>query len=219
MSLLLAVTACYWWTDTRLNRSATSSETTSAAWKVDAGWHALPKTFLTAGRLIFAINLNAKTHLTITKCQFPGHHGRGVLAHSDATIERCTFINQSDGAVLLAPDTYWQEGPTIERVVVRDNHIENSNLLGQVPGAVWIGAFVSPDGRWGSSVSEVVNSGVAVTGNTFVIPNAPAVALRLRETKIEGNTITKSQHTALVLMSFPKFGSSGSGAPPRHTLP
>ena len=146
---------------------------------------------------VFAIDLQARTHLTVSKCKFGGNRARGVLAHSDAVIENCIFENQSDSAILLAPDLYWQEGPAIERMVVRNNHIQDSNLLKRGPAAVWVSAFVAPAGHQGTPTVEVVNKDVVIEGNRFQSPNGAAVAVACtRNVHVTNNRIDRASSTA-----------------------
>jgi hypothetical protein len=146
-----------------------------------------------SGEPVFVIDLQARTQLRVSNCAFRGNRARGVVAHSDAAIEQCSFEYQSDSAVLLAPDMFWQEGPAVERTVVRNNTIRSENLLQRAPAAVWIGAFISPGGHQGTATPEIVNRNVAVEGNLFVSPNGAAVAAAAtRDLRIEHNRIEQA---------------------------
>jgi hypothetical protein len=152
------------------------------------------------GEPVFAIDLKAKTQLLVSRCNFPGNRARGVLAHSDAIIEHCTFEHQSDSAILLAPDMYWHEGPAIERTVVRGNHMDTGNFLGRARATVWIGAFVSLNGHQGMATPEVVNRNVAVESNIFVQPSGPAVAAAATsDLRIEDNQIEQASPVVFTL--------------------
>lgn len=164
---------------------------------------------------IFAIDLQARTRLLASQCTFPGNRARGVLAHSDAVIERCTFAHQSNAAIILAPDLFWQEGPAIERTVVRTNHIHASNLLAQAPAAVWISAFVAPNGRPGIPTSVIVNRDVAVEDNHFLRPNRAAVsAAATRNLRIENNRIEQASRIAFDLHNIRATRLSGNRCDP-----
>jgi hypothetical protein len=168
---------------------------------------------------VFAIDLQARTKLLVSRCSFPGHHGRGVLAHSDAVIEHCVFTRQSHPAVLLAPDMYWQEGPAIERTVVRDNQMHDVNLLGRFPGAVWIGAFVSPGGHRETPTPDVVNQNVVVNQNNFVRPNGAAVAAAAtRDLRIEDNRIEQASLVAFSLQNVRAVRLQGNRCDPAASI-
>jgi hypothetical protein len=152
------------------------------------------------GDRVFAIDLQRATQLHVSHCEFPGNRARGVLAHSDAVIEHCTFEHQSNSAIILAPDMFWQEGPAVERTVVRNNTMRAGDLLQTSPAAVWIGAFVSPAGRQGVPAPTIVNQNVAVEGNVFRQPNGAAVAAAATsDLRIEGNQIEQASAVAFSL--------------------
>jgi hypothetical protein len=172
-----------------------------------------------SGAPIFAIDLRARARLLASRCNFPGNLGRGVLAHSDAIIEHCSFTHQSHSAILLAPDMFWQEGPAIERTAVRGNQVRTGNKLASVPGAVWIGAFVAPGGRQGIETTEIVNQNVAVENNVFVQPNGPAVAATsTRDLRIEGNQIERASPVAFHLKDVRDVHLRGNRSDPAATI-
>jgi hypothetical protein len=164
---------------------------------------------------MFAIDERSRTQLQVSHCRFPGNRGRGVLAHSDTVIEDCVFEHQSGSAVLLAPDMYWQEGPAVERTVVRRNQMKDGNLLGRAPSAVWIGAFVSPDGRQGIATPEIINRNIGVEHNVFIRPNGQAVAaVATRDLRIEQNQIEHSGPIAFSLENVRNVRLQGNRCAP-----
>jgi hypothetical protein len=141
---------------------------------------------------VFGIDLQKRVKLLISGCRFLGNRARGILAHGDAIIEKCYFEHQSESAVLLAPDMFWQEGPAVERTIVRDSNFSAVNILEHSAGVIWIGAFITTGGRQGLPSPAIVNDNVAVEDNVFTRPNAPAVAaaatknLRIEKNRIDG---------------------------------
>jgi hypothetical protein len=171
------------------------------------------------GEPVFAIDLRARTRLLVSHCSFPGNRARGILAHSDAIIEHCSFERQSESAVLLAPDMYWQEGPAVERTVVRGNRVHDGNLLERVPAAIWIGAFGSPDGHLWRARLEVVNRNVAVEDNVFMQPNGPVIAVAAtRDLRIEKNQIEQASSVAFSLDNVRNVRLHGNRCDPAATI-
>ncbi|PPQ28583.1 glycosyl hydrolase family 28 protein [Rhodopila globiformis] len=168
---------------------------------------------------MFAIDLRARTRLLVSRCAFPGNRARGVLAHSDAIVERSSFEHQSDSAILLAPDLYWQEGPAIEQTVVRGNLIQAANLLARTPAAILVGAFVAPAGRPGVPTSTIINRNVAIEGNHFLQPNGAAIsAAATRDLRIEENRIEQASSIAFSLHHVRAARLSGNRCDPRAVV-
>lgn len=152
------------------------------------------------GEPVFAIAEKGKTTLQVSRCVFPGNRARGILAHRDVVIEDCFFQNQSHSAILLAPDMFWQEGPAVEAATIRRNQIVNVNLLERARGAIWIAAFLSPEGQQKEITIGLVNRNITIEDNTFLRPNGPAVAVTAtRDVRITGNRIEQAASVAFLL--------------------
>ncbi len=83
------------------------------------------------------------TKLTVRLSRFGGNRARGVLAHSNATIEDCEFHDQSLEAILLCPDLVWQEGPAATHVRIARNVIVGANRWSTDGGAIRADAVVN----------------------------------------------------------------------------
>jgi hypothetical protein len=114
---------------------------------------------------------------------------------------------------------FWQEGPAVERTVVHGNDIHDGNLLGRVPAAVWIGAFVAPGGHQGIETAEVVNRTVGIGDNQFIRPNGAAVAVgSTRDLRIEDNRIEQASAVAFSLDNVRNARLTGNRCAPAATI-
>jgi hypothetical protein len=141
----------------------------------------------------YLIDVDESPSLVVADCTFPGNRARGVLAHSDAIVERCRFANQFEEAVLLLADAWWMEGPSADRVSVKNNVIEGVERAKRASGAIRVGAVVVDSS--GSSQPSVgfVNHDVDIVENTIrgsysaAIYATATTRIRIEQNRIEGS--------------------------------
>jgi hypothetical protein len=147
----------------------------------------------------FIYDAETKSHATVSNCRFLGNRARGVLAHSDALIERCSFSGQFEEAVLLCVEPHFLEGPTSDRVTIRDNEIAGVLRTGS-SAAIRVDATVkAPNGKE-QSVGKSVNRDILISGNNF--HNIDGAAVGAHSTKgltIANNRIGHTTGPAIVL--------------------
>ena len=151
----------------------------------------LPRTLLEGDMLS---DLSANVALTVSRCVFPGNRARGVLAHSNATIEGCRFANQTHSAVLLAPDLVWLEGAEAAQVRIVDNEMIDVQRSGSDRGAVCITVGL-PQG----SSAGLVNHDIYVQRNHIVGPGPALVADHVRQLSVIENRIERTDGPAIRL--------------------
>ena len=141
----------------------------------------------------YLIDMDESPSLLVADCTFPGNRARGVLAHSDATIERCHFANQFEEAILLLADAWWMEGPSADRVSVKNNVIEGVERAQRPSGAIRVGAVVVDSSGSSRPSNGLVNHNVAVVGNTIrgsysaAIHASATTRIRIEQNRIEGS--------------------------------
>jgi hypothetical protein len=175
-----------------------------------------------AGDYVF--DAETRSQASVLRCRFPGNRARGVLAHSDAVIDGCTFSGQSAEAVLLLPDSGSMEGPAAERVSVRGNEISGVlRLGGRQGGAIRIDAAPGgPGGGPGSGAasgarpsSAPVNHDIAVTGNRITDSGGAAVLARsCAGLTIADNHIERPAGPAIVLQGVRSVRIAGNTCAP-----
>ena len=67
--------------------------------------------------------------LTVSHCRFPGNRARGVLAHSSAVVQNCTFAHQSEQAIVCVPSVFWMECGSATNITIRDNVFHDTMRL------------------------------------------------------------------------------------------
>ena len=149
----------------------------------------------------YMFDAETRSRARVSRCRFPGNRARGVLAHSDAVIEGCTFSGQSAEAVLLLPDVRFMEGPAAERVQIRGNEIAGVlRLGGRQSGAVRIGATAADLAGEETRQPAPVNRDIAVIGNRIAdIGGAAVLARSCTGLTIVGNRIERPAGPAIVL--------------------
>lgn len=148
----------------------------------------------------YVLDAGAGAQARIVSCRFPGNRARGVLVHSDATVEGCTFSGQSLEAVLLLPDARFMEGPAAERVLIRDNEIAGVLRLGGRPGGGPRGAIRVDAVPGGTGPAALVNHDIAVTGNQVADPGGAALVARCcAGLLVDGNRIERPAGPAIGL--------------------
>jgi hypothetical protein len=138
--------------------------------------------------------------LTISGCQFPGNRARGVLAHSDAQIEKCSFAHQSEQGILLLPDPHWMECGSANRVKIVGNAFQDTIRLGRAQeGTITVGSPLQVNaGQLRRDV--VVNQDVLISGNAIMDSGGSGIAANgVEGLVIEGNQIERSRGPAVAL--------------------
>jgi hypothetical protein len=168
---------------------------------------------------------------TIKGCHFPGNRARGVLAHSNVSIEDCIFSGQSEQAVLVDVKPFALEGPVGAQVSIRGNKI--TDVHRRNPGAaIWIGAHVAGPDKSRKLDPTIVNHDIAIESNDFsdlvgpaffggsttrlnIVDNrltnvrSPSLVLeRVSDVRIEGNV--SSPPSAIVMRDAEKVDVSGN---------
>jgi hypothetical protein len=72
------------------------------------------------------LDANLTPAAKILDCQFTGNRARAVVAHKDIEVRNCTFQNTTLAAILLAPDSFYMEGPTTRNVAIGSKDPEGS---------------------------------------------------------------------------------------------
>ena len=66
--------------------------------------------------------------VTFRNCRMQSLHARAInLKAQNALIEGCTFGDCEMPAIAAGPEFYWQEGPAIRNLTIRNNHFINCN--------------------------------------------------------------------------------------------
>jgi hypothetical protein len=153
---------------------------------------------LKPGDLVIDATLQPTT--LITHCQFPGNRARGVLAHSQTTIERCTFVNQFEEAILLLPDSSAMEGPAAAHVSVTGNTISGALRSGYKSAAIKVGAKVQVATETPHPALGNVDHDIEITDNRIIDCHGAAIdASATRHLQILRNQIVKPNGPAIVI--------------------
>jgi len=125
----------------------------------------------------------------ITGCKFPGNRSRAVLGHANMTIQRNEFNNTSLAAVLLAPDSYWMEGPATENIVIDSNSFSGCHYASNAEeGTIAIDVEQTASRRKAVSLGEGRN--VSITNNSLTQCHTAAISCRsVDKLVLEGNQI------------------------------
>jgi hypothetical protein len=146
------------------------------------------------------IDTTRQPTVLIADCRFPGNRARGVLAHSDVTIQGCSFANQFAEAILLLPDSSALEGPAAARVSVRHNIISGALRGGYKTGAIRIGVKVQVAGEPPHPGCAPINHDIDVTTNEILDSRGAAIdASAVSRLTIETNQLTRPSGPAIVL--------------------
>lgn len=165
------------------------------------------------------LDAEALTRTRITGCRFPGNRARGVLAHSHAVIERCSFAGQSGPAVLLSVEPHFSEGPLVQDVTIRDNDIRDVSRVGN-GGAVTIEALVKGDGNRPAPDDRPVQRDITIERNRFAGLHGPALAASsVRRLTIRANRIEEAVPPAMTLAFVGEVRIEGNHcAPPARVV-
>jgi hypothetical protein len=157
--------------------------------------------------------------LTVVNCRFSSNRARGVLAHSNALIERCQFAHQFEEAILLVETTAAMEGPATDHTMVRNNEIVDSERAGYPSGAIRLGALIQPPGQRGDPTPAIVNHDVQIVGNHIVQPGSNAIQADATEgLTIENNRVEKAAGAAVFLSNVRKAVVAGNVCIPPAAL-
>jgi hypothetical protein len=167
----------------------------------------------------FLCDIGEITQVTISDCQFPGNRGRGILAHRNSAIERCSFANQFYEAVLIAFGAEFNDGPTIADVAIVKNTFNGTGRAEFARGAIRVRGFAPRADGAAKSVSEVIGRGVRIANN--IIRDSGASAIEVGETRdvaITGNRIERRDGPAIVLQNVRRASVSGNVCEPPAAL-
>ena len=169
------------------------------------------------GDLLF--NLADSPRLRIANCQFLGNRARGVLAHSNAIIEGCTFSNQFEEALLLIPSASSADGGAVNDTTVRGNHIEGVNRAGYPSGAIRIGALARSPGKPDYPSSAIVNRNVTIADNQIISAGADGIHVSSTgNLVIANNRIERPAGGAIVLLNVRQTTITGNTCVPSAAL-
>jgi hypothetical protein len=131
-------------------------------------------------------------------CRMQSQRGRAInLKAQNCVIEGCTFTGCELPAIAAGPEFYWEEGPSIRNLTIRNNHFVNCNT-----NNIDIGAFEA-----GNDCNAADNRTIAIEGNRFEGYGAHASTHR----GIAGCAIHIGNADS-VLIRNNIFGAAGSGA-------
>ena len=164
------------------------------------------------GDLVLDMETQTTTH--VVNCRFPGNRARGILAHMNTVIERCSFAGQSGPALLLSVAPPFPEGPLIKNVLLRDNDITDScRVFGA--GAVTVEAKLAQR----ATDPLILNSNVQIVGNRFSNLTIPIVAASsITGLLIEQNQVTMPSTPAITLAYVGDVRINDNAVSPRGEL-
>jgi len=139
--------------------------------------------------------------LTVSNCKFPGNRARGVLGHSDVTIENCDFANQTMAAMLFVHGGYWMEGPAIDRVRIHNNRISGAQRRGlPSSAAIDIDASVRLTNEGSDRNLGISSHDIEISGNTIHDPGGTAIlANSAGNLSITNNKLENTGPDAIIL--------------------
>ena len=121
-----------------------------------------------APRGALVCNQMSAPKLEVMDSHFLGNRARGIVAHSNVTIENNNFWGCSLPAILLAADAKWMEGPVVNNVLISQNRFGNCGYAYPGAGTGVITISTSQDAAASSAVqAKQVNSNITVSDNTF----------------------------------------------------
>ena len=169
------------------------------------------------GDLLF--NLADSPRVTIANCQFSGNRARGVLAHSNAVIENCTFANQFEEALLLLPSASSTDGGAVNDTTIRGNIIEGANRAGYPSGAIRIGALAHYAGKRDYPSAAIVNRNVTIADNQIISAGADGIHVSSTgDLAIANNRIERPAGSAIVLLNVRQTTITGNTCVPPAAL-
>ncbi|HWB52371.1 MAG TPA: right-handed parallel beta-helix repeat-containing protein [Stellaceae bacterium] len=123
----------------------------------------------------FLCDVGEITRLTISDSEFPGNRGRGILAHRNVAIERCSFADQFYEAILLLFDNSGEDGPTIGNVVIARNRFHGTGRAGAPHGAIRIQSVTANAGGLAGPVAGIIGRGISIVDNLIVDSGGSAI--------------------------------------------
>ena len=150
----------------------------------------------------FLCDITELASVTVTDCEFPGNRARGILAHRNTVIERCSFANQFYEAILILFDTDFSDGPTIADVTIARNRFHGTGRAEFPRGAIRIRSMVAkPDGAR-EPMPSVLSRGIKIVDNVIVDSGESAIEVgEARDVQITGNRIERRTGAAIVLQN------------------
>lgn len=139
------------------------------------------------GAMIAVANWIPQTR--ITNCKFFGNRSRAILGHANMTIQHNVFKNMSLAAILLAPDSYWMEGPATENIVIDSNSFGGCHFASNVEeGSIVIDVEQTYSRRGKVPFGEAHN--VSITNNTLNQCYTAAISCRsVDRLLLQGNQV------------------------------
>ena len=123
------------------------------------------------------LDANLTPAAKILDCQFTGNRARAVVAHKDIEVRNCTFQNTTLAAILLAPDSFYMEGPTTRNVAIESNHFSGCHYGSKDPeGSITIDVQHSYSRRTGVPNGEAQD--IRIIANSF--DSCPTAAISCR---------------------------------------
>jgi hypothetical protein len=120
-----------------------------------------------APRGALVCNQMSAPKLEVMDSHFLGNRARGIVAHSNVTIQNNNFWGCSLPAILLAPDAKWMEGPVVNNVTISQNRFGNCGYAYPGAGTGVITISTSQDAPSSAVQEKQVNSNITVSDNTF----------------------------------------------------
>jgi hypothetical protein len=140
--------------------------------------------------------------VTITDCEFPGNRARGILAHRNTVIERCSFASQFYEAILILFDTDFSDGPTIGDVTIARNRFHGTGRAEFPRGAIRVRSMLAKPNGPMEPISSVLGRGIKIVDNLIVDSGESAIEVgEARDVQITGNRIERRTGAAIVLQN------------------
>ena len=169
--------------------------------------------------LLYAIGESEPHVLRVSGCSFKSNRARGILAHNDAVIENCTFADQGLEAVLLCPDLWWQEGPSVANVTLRGNSITRSGQSATIKGAITVTAFVGEYPAPHRETTAQVNHQISVISNRIFDPGSAAVYVSATTgLTVRDNVIESAEPSAITLVGVQDAIIAGNRCTPARAI-
>jgi hypothetical protein len=140
--------------------------------------------------------------VTIVDCEFPGNRARGILAHRNTVIERCSFANQFYEAILILFDNEFADGPTIGDVTIARNRFHGTGRAEFPRGAIRVRSLVTKSNGATEPMPSVLGRGIKIVDNVIVDSGESAIEIgETRDIQITGNRIERRTGAAIILQN------------------
>ncbi|MDR3708837.1 MAG: glycosyl hydrolase family 28-related protein [Capsulimonadaceae bacterium] len=151
------------------------------------------------------VNMNTAGRLIVRNCRMSSIRARCVLVKaSNSIIENNVFYSQHMPAILAGPEFYWEEGPNVKNLTIRNNRFENM----YVP-AVRVGCIASDTSMDNENIL-IENNDFEVNGPTGVV-NARMAGAAICITNTKGAVIHNNRFTRISPTSAPAAPSIIAG--------